>query len=599
MQNSIKFRFCSAALFGLLTFNAFGQTYPPQRYVVSHGQGFATHGVLTGGAPKPRDHAYPALANMQDRIDHFTFDLYWVENPPLNPTEAAELLDLEKWASSVTPTDVPSKFVRLQYLQKKLYKYLNQPAELQLEMYIMHAIHWEDGRVSDYIGQTIAVLEDYELTVDLCDAPAPEPPYFPGESIVHVADVKTVGKTELKTLPRPWTKRWQPVRMRATFRNTTCPKGLDVDPLKTGSVTLEFKRHQSRLLAFGSLWTDRDGKLSLMTHASYHGQQDCGVPYTTAPAWSLDNTNWSVYNLRYAKYGDASPLGLPLPAYDRAGDDPCDRQVAALAPTPVPTATPTPSPTPAPTPVVTPVPTPVATPVPTPVPTAIPTPVPTAAPTPIPTASPTPTPSPVVTATPTPAPNDEACRPTVWAVFSQDGLSVVANSSKDLSNVVLNLCDGSTQKFDSLNGYSRTFSGTGANAGKKINGVWIKSGCNKSGDGPGYGEYVANSQTYVSCKEPEHNHDCNQIKKDLDANVSNINAKWTQKRTSGLSQVLTRYDNELVTIRSSTTNPLVQAAKVRVWSQKRTTAINEVVKSCQKGCDDEVAVAIRSSLCKK
>ena len=67
---------------------------------------------------------------------------------------------------------------------------------------------------------------------------------------------------------------------------------------------------------------------------------------------------------------------------------------------------------------------------------------------------------------------------------------VTAQSTKDLSNVVLLFSDCSTQKFDGLNGYSRTFSGTGSNAGKTVVGVWIKSGSNKSGDGPGYGEYV-------------------------------------------------------------------------------------------------------------
>jgi hypothetical protein len=81
------------------------------------------------------------------------------------------------------------------------------------------------------------------------------------------------------------------------------------------------------------------------------------------------------------------------------------------------------------------------------------------------------------------------CYPTVGAVFNCD--SVTVTSTKDLSNVVIKFCDGSTQKFDGLNGYSRTLSGTGANACKAIKGVWIKSGCNASGDGPGYGEWVS------------------------------------------------------------------------------------------------------------
>ncbi len=77
----------------------------------------------------------------------------------------------------------------------------------------------------------------------------------------------------------------------------------------------------------------------------------------------------------------------------------------------------------------------------------------------------------------------------VRATFYDD-TRVTAQSTKDLSNVVLLFADSSTQKFDGLNGYSRTFSGTGSNEGKTVVGIWIKSGSNKSGDGPGYGEYL-------------------------------------------------------------------------------------------------------------
>lgn len=48
----------------------------------------------------------------------------------------------------------------------------------------------------------------------------------------------------------------------------------------------------------------------------------------------------------------------------------------------------------------------------------------------------------------------------VSATFNGD-TGVTAQSTKDLSNVVLLFSDCSTQKFDGLNGYSRTFSGTG------------------------------------------------------------------------------------------------------------------------------------------
>lgn len=77
----------------------------------------------------------------------------------------------------------------------------------------------------------------------------------------------------------------------------------------------------------------------------------------------------------------------------------------------------------------------------------------------------------------------------VGAVF--DCTSVTVSSTKDLSNVVLQFADGTVQKFDGLSGEKGTFAGTGANDGAVITGVWIKSGNNASGDGPGYGEFIA------------------------------------------------------------------------------------------------------------
>ena len=79
------------------------------------------------------------------------------------------------------------------------------------------------------------------------------------------------------------------------------------------------------------------------------------------------------------------------------------------------------------------------------------------------------------------------CVPSTSAEFNDSGTVVLASSSKDLSNVVLKFCDGSSNyKFDNLNvGQSASFS----KRGKELAGVWIKSGCNHSGDGPGYGEF--------------------------------------------------------------------------------------------------------------
>jgi hypothetical protein len=66
--------------------------------------------------------------------------------------------------------------------------------------------------------------------------------------------------------------------------------------------------------------------------------------------------------------------------------------------------------------------------------------------------------------------------------FDCDTITVV--SCKDLSNVVIELSDGTHQKFDGLSGQQDSFSSDG----EEIVGVWVKAGNNRSGDGPGYGE---------------------------------------------------------------------------------------------------------------
>ncbi len=86
----------------------------------------------------------------------------------------------------------------------------------------------------------------------------------------------------------------------------------------------------------------------------------------------------------------------------------------------------------------------------------------------------------------------------VGAPRSEESLTnhqVYVTSTKDLSNVVLEFADGSHQKFEGLSSYSGTFQGTGEHAGKEVVGVWVKSGCNTSSDGPGYGERIDNPGT--------------------------------------------------------------------------------------------------------
>lgn len=78
------------------------------------------------------------------------------------------------------------------------------------------------------------------------------------------------------------------------------------------------------------------------------------------------------------------------------------------------------------------------------------------------------------------------CEPQIVVTFR--GSDVYVTSTKDLSNVVLQFSDGTKQKFDGLKGKTGTFKGTGGNANKRIDRCWVKSGCNQSGEGSGYGE---------------------------------------------------------------------------------------------------------------
>jgi hypothetical protein len=110
------------------------------------------------------------------------------------------------------------------------------------------------------------------------------------------------------------------------------------------------------------------------------------------------------------------------------------------------------------------------------------------------------------TVTTTPATSPETsetgtnCMPTVTAAFNYLHSAVQVTSTKDLSNVVLKFSDNSTQKFDNLSGLNGVFQGAGASLNKCIVGVWIKSGCNSSNDGPGYGEWKPNANYNGSCE---------------------------------------------------------------------------------------------------
>lgn len=82
-------------------------------------------------------------------------------------------------------------------------------------------------------------------------------------------------------------------------------------------------------------------------------------------------------------------------------------------------------------------------------------------------------------------------------------VSVEVSSSKDLSNVVLVFADGTTERFEGLSGSEGSFAGTGENDGKVIETIYVKSGNNASGEGPGYGEGFDNTAGDCELTEEE------------------------------------------------------------------------------------------------
>lgn len=85
-------------------------------------------------------------------------------------------------------------------------------------------------------------------------------------------------------------------------------------------------------------------------------------------------------------------------------------------------------------------------------------------------------------------PPTEPSLPQITVTFQSN--DVYVTSTKDISNIVLEFSDGTQQRFEDMSDGTTTgtFRGSGANYNKRINKVWVKSGINDSGEGPGYGE---------------------------------------------------------------------------------------------------------------
>ena len=93
--------------------------------------------------------------------------------------------------------------------------------------------------------------------------------------------------------------------------------------------------------------------------------------------------------------------------------------------------------------------------------------------------------------------------PVLGADFAFDHKSVDANSTRPINNVVLNFSDGTIQMLFGFNVYSGTFAGTGIHEDKCIIGVWIRTACNETSDGPNYGEYIASTIWDGLCGTPD------------------------------------------------------------------------------------------------
>lgn len=90
------------------------------------------------------------------------------------------------------------------------------------------------------------------------------------------------------------------------------------------------------------------------------------------------------------------------------------------------------------------------------------------------------------------------CNSEVTVTFYDcDSISVI--SCKNLSNVVLVYTDCTWEKFRNLCGNSGDFQGEGANEGKEISHVYVKSGCYRSGEGPGFGRRFDSPCVNLNC----------------------------------------------------------------------------------------------------
>lgn len=100
------------------------------------------------------------------------------------------------------------------------------------------------------------------------------------------------------------------------------------------------------------------------------------------------------------------------------------------------------------------------------------------------------------------APAGATCMPTLQVRFSMDSKRVQVISDKHINNIVMEFHDGETEMNISLNHHTflTMVEGSEENEGKCLVRVWVKSGCNSSGEGPAYGERFENDNYTGTCE---------------------------------------------------------------------------------------------------
>lgn len=96
---------------------------------------------------------------------------------------------------------------------------------------------------------------------------------------------------------------------------------------------------------------------------------------------------------------------------------------------------------------------------------------------------------------------EEDCNPEISVSFADDHKNVDVTSNKEITNVILNLNNGTTMVVEDIDEFTGSFEPIGTSLGACIVGVWVRSGCNVGAAGEPYGEYFPNPKWDGICGE--------------------------------------------------------------------------------------------------